>query len=202
MYIDKTKDNILKNNGFLGLIAEESDLCVLFNDYKIIKLSKNAKVKSLIGKKCSYAKDLGLDETISNKKVSNLSSCESKLVMLIKIALLKPEFIILNNFDLGFNYKDKSRLSRFIKTINATYGTIFIIITNDLLFMNKCVKHIIIIRNKIIKYQGDIMSAIKEDLLEKPPIINFIDMANTKGAKLDYTLDSKELLKGIYRSVF
>ena len=29
----------------------------------------------------------------------------------------------------------------------------------------------------------------------------FIEMSNKKGANLDYTLDSKELLKDIYRSV-
>jgi hypothetical protein len=57
-------------------------------------------------------------------------------------------------------------------------------------------------KNKIIKYQGDIITAIKQDLIEKPVIIKFIDMANEKNAKLDYTLDNKELLKGIYRSVF
>ena len=118
------------------------------------------------------------------------------------IFLVVTNIIILNNFDLGFNNKIKSKISKLIKTVNAENKTNFIVISNDINFINKTTKHIIISKNKIIKYQGDILTAIKQGFIDKPPIISFIDMANEKGANLDYTLDSKELLKGIYRSVF
>jgi energy-coupling factor transporter ATP-binding protein EcfA2 len=196
------KENIFGTNNFIGLYGESSDLGVLFTSIKEIKLKDNAKVKSIINKNNIYLKDLNIKEDILKKRISALSYAEYKLILLLKVVSLKPDVIILNNFDLGFNDKDKSHISKFIKTINATYHTIFIVITNDLIFMNKNCKHIIIMKNKIIKYQGDIITAIKQDLIEKPVIIKFIDMANEKNAKLDYTLDNKELLKGIYRSVF
>ena len=37
---------------------------------------------------------------------------------------------------------------------------------------------------------------------DRPVIFDFIDKANKAGAKLEYTLNDKELLKAIYRSVF
>ena len=60
----------------------------------------------------------------------------------------------------------------------------------------------IVKKNKIIKYQGSIINAIKEEYIEEPPIYNFVRLANEKGANLEYTLDGKDLLKDIYRSVF
>ena len=63
-------------------------------------------------------------------------------------------------------------------------------------------KTIIIMKNGIIKYQGDLLNGILQGLLPKPEIIKFIDLANKKSANLAYTLDEKELLKDIYRSVF
>ena len=76
------------------------------------------------------------------------------------------------------------------------------VVSNDVNFMNKLVKHVIVCKNKIIKYQGSIINAIKEEYIEEPPIYNFVRLANEKGANLEYTLDGKDLLKDIYRSVF
>ena len=56
-------------------------------------------------------------------------------------------------------------------------------------------------KNKIIKYQGDLLTAIKQELVNPPEIINFINLANEKEANLSLTLDHKDLLKDIYRSV-
>ena len=52
-------------------------------------------------------------------------------------------------------------------------------------------KTIIIMKNGIIKYQGDLLNGILQGLLPKPEIIKFIDLANKKSANLAYTLDEK-----------
>ena len=58
-------------------------------------------------------------------------------------------------------------------------------------------------KNQIIKYQGTIINGIKAGFIPKNEIINFIDEANKeKNAELEYYLETKELLKAIYRSVF
>ena len=41
----------------------------------------------------------------------------------------------------------------------------------------------------------------KKKLFDLPPIVDFINEANKKKAKLEMTLDMGELIKDIYRSV-
>ena len=79
----------------------------------------------------------------------------------------------------------------------------FIIISNNPVYLNNISKDIIVMKNQIIKYQGTIINGIKSGFIPKNEIINFIDEANKeKNAELEYYLETKELLKAIYRSVF
>lgn len=201
MYSNSNNNNYFKNRPFTSLYGELNDLSTIVNDLEDISLKKATKVKKLVNN-IDFINMLGLSPDILKLKLNEISYSEYKLVLLIHICEKHPELVILNNIDLGFNHKDKSKISKFIKLINAEFKTNFIIISNDVLFLNKVSKHLIITKNKIIKYQGDIISAIKQGLLPKPPIIEFIEMANEKGANLSYTLDNKELLKDIYRSKF
>ena len=137
-----------------------------------------------------------------NKKISDLSYSEYKILLLLDIVSKNPKLMILNYFDVGFNSKYKRKIIKLIKFIKASLNINFIVISNDVNFMNKLVKHVIVCKNKIIKYQGSIINAIKEEYIEEPPIYNFVRLANKKGANLEYTLDGKDLLKDIYRSVF
>ncbi len=131
-----------------------------------------------------------------------MSYSEYKILLLLDIVNKNPKLMILNYFDVGFNSKYKRKIIKLIKFIKASLNINFIVISNDVNFMNKLVKHVIVCRNKIIKYQGSIINAIKEEYIEEPPIYNFVRLANEKGANLEYTLDGKDLLKDIYRSVF
>lgn len=202
MYVKKASTNYFSSKNFIGFYGEIKDLTVLLDEIKIITIKKNSKVSRYIPKNKMYNQILNITTDLLKKKTNDISYGEYKLALLLYTISLEPEVIILNNFDLGFNSKIKSKISKLIKTVNAEHKTNFIIISNDINFINKTTKHIIISKNKVIKYQGDILTAIKQGFIDKPPIITFIDMANEKGANLEYTLDNKELLKGIYRSVF
>ena len=149
-----------------------------------------------------YFEILDLDSEFLNKKISDLSYSEYKILLLLDIVSKNPKLMILNYFDVGFNSKYKRKIIKLIKFIKASLNINFIVISNDVNFMNKLVKHVIVCKNKIIKYQGSIINAIKEEYIEEPPIYNFVRLANEKGANLEYTLDGKDLLKDIYRSVF
>ena len=201
MYSNSINNKYFNNRSFIAFIGEASDLTTIVSDIASVNLKANSKVKKVINN-IAYLDIVGLNYDVLKMKISTLSDTKLKLIKLINVCEKHPHLIILNNFDLGFNYKDKSKISKLIKTINAEYKTNFIIISNDLIFLSKTAKHLIISKNKIIKYQGDIISAIKQGLIDKPPIIEFIDLANEKNASLSYTLDHKELLKDIYRSVF
>lgn len=202
MYVTDIQNNYFANKNFVGFLGEVSDLQILIPSLNLSVIKDNKKVKRVI-KNDNYLKELNLDESILSKKIGELSSYEYKCILLIKALIENPKIIILNNFDLGIPEKYKSKLSNFLKKINANNNINFIIISNDVLFQNLMCKHYVIMKNKIIKYQGDLINAIKQGFINKPEIIKFIDLANSKKkANLDYTLDSKELLKAIYRSVF
>ncbi|MDD2504682.1 MAG: hypothetical protein PHF21_00215 [Bacilli bacterium] len=202
MYIKKISNNYLKNKDIIGLVGEYSDLITLVNDVESIKINSNVKVKFYLKNEVNLLEKFNLSKNINNKKIKELSTTELKILTLIKIISLNPELIILNNFEIGINEKYLNTIVRFLKNINLERKIKIIILSKNTLFLNKISKKIIIMKNNIIKYQGEILSAIKQGLLPKPEILNFIDLANEKGAKLDYTLDEKELLKDIYRSVY
>ena len=78
------------------------------------------------------------------------------------------------------------------------------IISNNLVFLDTIVENLYVINKGNVVYSGNMKELIKDNskYIEEPEILRFIEMSNKKGANLDYTLDSKELLKDIYRSVY
>lgn len=200
MYIKKNNSNYLKNKDIIGLIGEYSDLITIVNDIEYLKLNINLKVRNYLKEKTHLLDKFSLND-ISNNKMKYLSETELKILNLIKTISLNPELIILNNFEIGINEKYLNTIIRFIKNINSERKIKIVVLSNNISFLNKITNKIIIMKNNIIKYQGEILPAIEQGILNKPEIIKFIDLANKKGAGLDYTLDEKELLKDIYRSV-
>ena len=83
-------------------------------------------------------------------------------------------------------------------------GKTIIVISKDLVFLNSVVDSIKVFDNHEIKFSGDIIELVKDHskLVDLPEIIKFIELANKKNANLTYTLDSKELLKDVYRSAY
>ncbi len=81
-------------------------------------------------------------------------------------------------------------------------GKTIVIVSNDLIFMSNIVENVLLIKDNEIFFEGSIDELVNSNEVEKPEIIRFIKLANKKGAKLNYTLDAKELLKDIYRSEF
>lgn len=201
MTVKKNTNSYFNKKNITAIYGEASDLSIIINNYAKLEYNSKHKVKTFIKKDTRFFKDLNLTEEILNKKIAELSFCEFKFILLIKAILLKPEIIILDNFEKGFTPKSYNLIWHFIKKITLSENIKFLIISKDLKFINKITKKIIIINNKIIKYQGDIITAIKQNLIETPDIIDFIELANEKKAKLTYTLDSKDLLKDIYRRV-
>jgi len=201
MYARKLSNNYFKNKNMIGFFGETRDLSVLIKNLETPEMKPNKKVKVVIGKNIDFIKSLGLDESLLSAKISELSESNHKLIKLVGIVLAKPEVIVLNNFEVGLNDKTITRLVRFLKTINATFNIKIIIISKNTVMLNKINNDIVIMKNKIIKYQGEIMPAILQGMIDKPEIIKFIDLAKKKDKSIEYTLDDKDLLKAVFRSV-
>lgn len=200
MYLNE--DNlILLNKNFISFMGEINDLEILSPNINHISLKPNKKVKTYIKNK-EYFTNLKLTD-ISKKKITELSSYEEMCTNLLFTIYKKPKVIILYNADDCICEKYKNKFLNFIRFINASMQIKFIIISNNPVYLNNISKDIIVMKNQIIKYQGTIINGIKAGFIPKNEIINFIDEANKeKNAELEYYLETKELLKAIYRSVF
>jgi len=201
MYTKDLTNSYFINKDFIGFKGDISDLKILLKGIEEAELNPNKTVKSYIGNSEEYLKALGLKSTILNVKLGSLAGTDLILIKIIKAILLKPKMIILNNIEIGINDRITNRISRFIKTMHEAYEIKFMIISKNSLFLSSVTKEILVMKNGIIKYQGNIMVAIKQNIISKPPIIKMIDMINEKGGELDYNLEEKELLKAIYRSL-
>lgn len=201
MFTNET-NNLLNDRPFLSFIGEVKDLETLLSNLNLSSYKETKKVKHYL-KTTEYFNDLKLDNELLNKKIADLSSYELMCFKLLTIINKKPSIIILDNVDCKICEKYKSKLLNFIRLINASKRIKFIIISSNTVFLNQISKDCLVMKNGIIKYQGQIIDGIKSDQIKKCEIIDFIDIANQKkNAKLDYYLEIKELLKAIYRSVF
>lgn len=201
MFTNET-NNLLNDRPFLSFIGEVKDLETLLSNLNLSSYKETKKVKHYL-KTTEYFNDLKLDNELLNKKIADLSSYELMCFKLLTIINKKPSIIILDNVDCKICEKYKSKLLNFIRLINASKRIKFIIISSNTVFLNQISKECIVMKNGIIKYQGKIIDGIKSEEIKKCEIIDFIDIANQKkNAKLDYYLETKELLKAIYRSVF
>lgn len=201
MFTNET-NNLLNDRQFLSFIGEVKDLETLLSNLNLSSYKETKKVKHYL-KTTEYFNDLKLDNELLNKKIADLSSYELMCFKLLTIINKKPSIIILDNVDCKICEKYKSKLLNFIRLINASKRIKFIIISSNTVFLNQISKDCLVMKNGIIKYQGQIIDGIKSDQIKKCEIIDFVDIANQKkNAKLDYYLETKELLKAIYRSVF
>lgn len=201
MFTNET-NNLLNDRPFLSFIGEVKDLETLLSNLNLSSYKETKKVKHYL-KNTEYFNDLKLDNELLNKKIADLSSYELMCFKLLTIISKKPSIIILDNVDCKICEKYKSKLLNFIRLINASNQIKFIVISSNTVFLNQISKECIVMKNGIIKHQGKIIDGIKSEEIKKCEIIDFIDIANQKkNAKLDYYLETKELLKAIYRSVF
>ena len=144
---------------------------------------------------------LDLDTSILKYKIKDISKVNLKYVFLTYILINNSDIIICDHIEVGMSYKEVRHVKQIIKELAKSDKKI-IIITKDILFMNDLVEEIRVIEKKKEVYKGTISDLLESDIkFEEPKIVRFINMANRKGADLKMTLDNKELLKDIYRSV-
>lgn len=191
----------------LGVIGDLNDLLdmdfdiegIIYDDSWTVKRFLNGLHLKLNNRIESFFSMLELDKKLLNKKINTISKTDLKFILLIYAMLKNYKTIIFDHMDANMSNKDKKRLLNFIRKIKND-DLNFIFLSKDLEFLYKITNHLIIINDNKIIYDDLIDDAYTLEELDSK-IINFIKLANKKGANLIYTFDRKELLKDIYRSV-
>lgn len=185
------KINLIKNDiDFLGIEYDDNWTVRRFlNGYK---LKLDDKIIDLFN-------ELEINISLLNKKIKDLSSGHFKLILLCFSLLNKKELIILDYFDKGLTYKYKKRVINYLK---SKYDGTVVVLSNDLVFLDMLCSKLIVFQDDNIVFNDKLEYIYKSRVnIEYPEIIKFIRLANKSKAKLSYTVDNKELLKDIYRSV-
>ncbi len=201
---DIVKPNLV--TGFYGDVLDllnlgfEIDGIVYDEAWSVSRFLKGHKVFGLDSRIDAIFKYLDIDTSLKNVKLGHLSKTDFKFILLAKVLLLNKNNIVFDYFDVGLTSKEQKRLIKIIKMLKKDGKTV-VIISNNLVFMSSVIDHVVIINNGSIFYEGNLDDLIKLRDVPNTEIIKFIKLANKSGANLNYTLDSKELLKDIYRSV-
>ncbi len=206
MYSNRSND-ILKNNVITGIYGDKIDLIKYGFDFYGIEYDDEWTVKRFLnGYKfkvdnniLEIFSELEISYSLLKRKLKDLSKGQFKLILLVYTILNKKTVVILDYFDKGLSYKYKKRIINYLK---SKYNGSLVVISNDLIFLNNMCKYLIVFKDGNIVYNDVFENIYKSRIkIDYPPIVKFIRLANKKNAKLSYTVDNKELLKDIYRSV-
>lgn len=209
-------DNTIKSNNAI-------DKCAIRKDIGFVghTMNKNVKMKYVYDElKYYYDKFKGIDELRDDRikeallivglnndylyrLVDELSYTERKRVNLAAILVYNPKVIILDNFEKGFNDKEKKEFKKLFSNLHKKYHKQIIVISNDLEFALNFVDKVIVINKGKITYEG--MEWAYDDKLykymEMPNIVEFVKYIRSLGRDILPYTDNKELLKAIYRDV-
>ena len=206
MYTNKSSE-LIKKNTITGIYGDKIDLIkhglefdgIEYDDEWTVKRFLNGYKLKIDNRIVDIFSELEISYSLLKRKIKTLSKCQFKLILLVYILLNKKNIIVLDYFDKGLSFKYRKRIINFLKT---KYNGTIIVISNDLVFLDLLCNYLIVFENGSIVFNDELKNIYKSRVkIEYPEIIKFIRLANKSNAKLSYTVDNKELLKDIYRSV-
>ena len=206
MYSDNI-NNLFKDSLITGVYGDKLDLVnvgvnlsgIIYDDEWTVKRFLNGLKFKIDENILNLFNDLEISYNLLKVKIKDLSRGHFKLILLCYMILNRKELLILDYFDKGLSYKYKKRVINYLK---SKYEGRIVVISNDLVFLDKLCSKLIIFEKGNIVFNDKIEYIYKSRVkIEYPEIIKFIRLANNKKAKLSYTVETHELLKDIYRSV-
>lgn len=206
MYTNKSSE-LIKKNTITGIYGDKIDLVkhgiefdgIEYDDEWTVKRFLNGYKLKINDRILEIFSELEISYSLLKRKIKTLSKCQFKLILLVYVVLNKKNIIVLDYFDKGLSFKYKKRIINFLKT---KYSGSIVVISNDLVFLDLLCNNLIVFENGKIVFDDELKNIYKSRVnIEYPEIVKFIRLANKSNAKLSYTVDNKELLKDIYRSV-
>lgn len=150
---------------------------------------------------------VGLNKDYLDKNPLDLNLGDAKRVALASSLIYNPEVIILDEIEIGLNYKDKKNILRIIKTLKEKYNKTVIILTKNTDFIYGNVDKVFIMnKTKLIK-SGEQELLRDKELMEScslsiPKIVEVINKIREKNIDMENYTDIKDLIKGVFRNVF
>lgn len=206
MYSNRSFD-LFNKDSIIGIYGDKVDLLELGiefdginydDEWTVRKFLNGYRVKISDDILCLFS-ELEISYSLLKRKIKDLSKGQFKLVLLVYVLLNRKNIIVLDYFDKGLSYKYKKKIINYLKT---KYNGILVVISNDIVFLDLLCNDLIIFNSGNIVFDDKLREVYKSKVkIEYPEITKFIRLANKSKAKLSYTVETRELLKDIYRSV-
>lgn len=169
---------------------------VISKDYKNGDYSGKV-VKDIVLNRASDAlKMVALSESTLECKFDDLSHGNQNRVVLA--SKLQDKCIILNNFSIGLTSKDIEFFKKLFKRITSYGRKIILVDVNSNLFFN-LVDKVYVTSNEIIYETSDMFDKTLGEYIDLPNLVEFTNLSENKGIKINHYKELDELLKAIYR---
>lgn len=192
---NKKKGKIYGLMGNINISTNNSNISII-EAYK-----PNTTVKEFLNssKDISSLKLVMVNSNVIDKHASTLSNEELKCINLAKSLIEKKEYIVLDYFEKGFNYKEKEAYKRLFKKLATEYNETIIVFTNDIEFLWDLCEEIIYVDNdEVTNFSKNAYFELLE-YIDKPEISKIIDLIREKKIKIEDYKNVLDLLKAIYR---
>lgn len=141
--------------------------------------------------------DFDLKKDTLKRNINEISDEEKIKVYLVELLSSKSKVIILKYIDSYLNSRDLQSIFNKLSSYLEKYDKTVIFETSNPDNVVKVAKYIIVTKDNKVIYKGRDFSKMPV----KTSLMEFTDLANKKGAKLDNYKDINDLLKAVYRSV-
>lgn len=150
---------------------------------------------------------VNLNESILNDDPLSLDLVSAKKLALACILIYNPEIIILDEYTSGLSTSDKKDLIRLLKMLKNKYKKTIILLSKDTSFSYEVTDYVYIMNLTRIVHFGsksllEDKELLKENDLEVPKIVEFIDECNKHKHDISYNNNILDLIKEVYRDVY
>ncbi len=168
----------------------------------------NLNIRDIDKKMKDSLKIVGLKEEYVYHEIRTLSSSEKKLISIAIGLLSNPDTLILEEPFKNLDLKQEKRLFMLLQKLKEKYNKTIVIKTEDANILYQYSDEIVVVKNNNILMSGDTkenfhrVDFLKRNGINIPDSVKFIYLAKkTKGAKIDYHSDIRDIIKDIYKHV-
>lgn len=185
-----------KNNKNISYVLDESMHQNMLVENYFKKLCLNYESSRFL----NACKMVLLESDILKKNIKNLSRTEIKKLRFVEALLNQSETIVFENFFSGFYGKDINYFRKLLIKMTK-YGKCIIFVTNNVEDLFGLVKRFILFQENNYEWILDFYDAKIYQYVSMPKIISYVNFLNENGKNMEHYIETKEVLKAIYRSV-
>jgi len=208
-------NNILYNNlniddrksNYIGYIDKNFNFYTPYvYDELLLYLNRySGKVKNHRNRFMKIIEMFSLNESFLDKKISDLSNGEMKLLKYLVVLVYNPNVIVIDEPFLYLDYHYKKVIKKVLYDLKTKYHKTIIVGSDDSnIIYSLC--DISLLVNRDNHLYGITKSIFNETELKKfnikvPDLVRFTDLAKKKGINIGYFQDIRDLIKDVYRNV-